>query len=117
MTKKEYIEREKVLELIDCWNREEQCCNVIDYIAGWNEAIEQLRCNICEDIPTADVAPVKHGYWKPIYLNKMLEHQNRAKYYRCSVCGRDSSDEIYSSGLDYEFCPNCGAKMSEKEGI
>lgn len=65
--------------------------------------------------PTADVALVVHGYWKPIYPDKIFEHQNRAKYYECSVCGRNSADEGYSNGLDYEFCPYCGAVMDGKE--
>lgn len=64
-----------------------------------------------DHIPTADVAPVVHGYWKPIYPDKILEHQKRAKYYECSVCGGTSSDEVYSHGLDFNFCPYCSAKM------
>ncbi len=44
--------------------------------------------------PTADVAEVKHGYWKGIG--------------RCSICETFS----LSSGTDY--CPNCGAKMDDE---
>lgn len=64
-----------------------------------------------DHIPTADVAPVVHGYWKPIYPD--IDHQDRAKDYECSVCRRISSDEVYSRSLDFEFCPYCGAKMDK----
>lgn len=55
---------------------------------------------ILKAIPAADVAPVRHGWWK---CNKP-----------CPVCGRDRFE-----GLDADiwadwgppYCPNCGAKM------
>ena len=55
-------------------------------------------------VPTADVAPVRHGRWV----------MRGGKRY-CSECGnracvtRDSDDFWYTVGTD--FCPNCGAKM------
>ena len=51
------------------------------------------------DMPAADVAPVRHGRWKR-YGKNLGE---------CSECG-----EIVSVRNNY--CPNCGAKMDEKEG-
>ena len=60
----------------------------------------------CEDVISsvenahpADVAPVRHGRWKR-YGKNLGE---------CSECG-----EIVSVRNNY--CPNCGAKMDEKEG-
>lgn len=65
-----------------------------------------------DDIPAADVAPVVHGRWKPIYSNKACEAIKRAMWYKCSECGScTTSDDGYSCGIDYEFCPYCGAKM------
>ena len=55
-------------------------------------------------VPTADVAPVRHGRWV----------MRGGKRY-CSECGnracvtRDSDDFWYTVGT--YFCPNCGAKM------
>jgi len=55
--------------------------------------------------PTEDVEPVKHGMWVDKgHFTTM-----------CSCC-----EHYVSRGLlfDYEtmnFCPNCGAKMDEKE--
>lgn len=59
--------------------------------------------------PTADVAEVKHGFWKK------SQFSGRSGFYSvrdviCSECG------IYSTFLQHEirpdyYCPNCGAKM------
>lgn len=54
-----------------------------------------------EDVPVADVAPVRHGQWEP--GNPI-----------CSVCGEDKfkdlDADIWCDWLP-PFCPNCGAKM------
>lgn len=49
-----------------------------------------------EKIPSADVAEVKHGEWK---------WRNGGE---CSECG------FHNSNFDYNFCPNCGARMEER---
>ena len=53
-------------------------------------------------IPTADVAPVRHGRWA---LNK--------KYgdYECSECGQGDVKAMDFTNLKMRYCPNCGAKM------
>ena len=59
---------------------------------------------IVDEILTADVAPVRHGYW--------IEQENWAPddyYYTCSACGEDYN--TIDGTPDYNFCPNCGAKM------
>ena len=73
-------------------------------LKGYNEC-EQ----IIEQAPTADVAEVKHGFWKK------SQFSGRSGFYSvrdviCSECG------IYSTFLQHEirpdyYCPNCGAKM------
>lgn len=112
----EYIEREKVLQVISEWNRDNINCNIVDYLAGWNEAIEQLECNIREDIPTADVAPVIHGHWiRPIIA------QERSYKWQCSVCSQIACC-VFNGGkrskkavCKFAYCPNCGAKMDGEE--
>lgn len=49
-----------------------------------------------EDLPTEDVAPVRHGYWIRWAMSD-----------ECSECGYDTGK--YSEGT--KFCPDCGAKM------
>ena len=53
--------------------------------------------------PTADAAPVRHGWWET--------NSDRPDTLICSVC---------KCGFDmwkhdpHNFCPNCGAKMDEE---
>ena len=53
------------------------------------------------DMPTADVAEVKHGRW--------LKIEKQPHLMRCSVCGSTSVEG------DLNYCPRCGAKMDEVE--
>ena len=70
------------------------------YIADWkfDEMIEEL--------PAADVVPVRHGRW---------ENGNPI----CPVCGGDKFKDLDADiWCDWQpaFCPNCGAKMDLEEG-
>lgn len=70
----------------------------IDYIAGFSD---ELVIEILDDIPVADVAPVKHGRW-----------EKRRNSWYCTNCGKGY---IITYGMlaasAYNYCPNCGAKM------
>ena len=60
--------------------------------------------NAVDEMPAADVVPVRHGYW--------IEQENWTTddyYYTCSACGEDYN--TIDGTPDYNFCPNCGAKM------
>lgn len=72
---------------------------------------------IFNTIPAADVVPVVHGYWRPIYSNKSCENVKRAMWYECSECNRQISDGTYSRGIDYEFCPYCGTRMDGENNV
>ena len=59
---------------------------------------------IITDLPTADVTPVRHGRW---------ENGNPI----CPVCGGDKFKDLDADiWCDWQpaFCPNCGAKMDER---
>lgn len=64
--------------------------------------------------PSADVAPVVHGRW--------LEREDPMLdvYYVCSVCKEAFYIEATGYTEDdlfvYTYCPNCGAKLDEREG-
>ncbi len=81
----EYIEREKVLSKAA---PVEGCFS--DMISAYDVIM----------LPTADVAPVRHGRWGT--------HSDRPDSLICSVC---------NCGFDmwkhdpHNYCPNCGAKM------
>ena len=53
------------------------------------------------DMPTVDVAPVRHGRWveKEKYTFGIM--------YDCSLC----ENRILDTGHPWHYCPNCGAKM------
>lgn len=61
-----------------------------------------------DDIPAADVQPVKYGRWIGIYEWAKM-HDSRpigmCTYFWCSEC--QTAQEKKSN-----FCPNCGARMN-----
>ena len=95
MAEKEYIEREALVKRL----KKEECdCEWL-----WDIL----------DIPTADVAPVRHGRWKKSKGNERptengFVHDDR---YVCDCCGWGCCCE---TKLDFSYCPNCGAKMDEQ---
>ena len=64
--------------------------------------------SVIDNTPTIDAVPVVHARWEENRMN-----------YRCTACGADFSDEIafIYPGEDKlpAYCPNCGAKIDEKE--
>lgn len=67
--------------------------------------------NRIEALPTEDVAPVVHGRWigAPLCGNDNC---------RCSACGSWHNIHANLRGeIMQKYCPNCGAKMDEKEAV
>ena len=57
------------------------------------------------DMPAADVAPVVHARW-------IEDHD----YLKCPECGvMVKWDFTFFDIGDWNYCPNCGAKMDEEE--
>ena len=54
------------------------------------------------EIPSADVAPVRHGRWRWITYDANPKIGN----WHCTYCNR-----IPKSFQKEDFCPNCGAEM------
>lgn len=59
---------------------------------------------IVDEIPTADVAPVRHGYW-------VKEKRDVLIHWHCSAC----KECFYLDKPNAEYCPHCGAKMDEED--
>ena len=57
---------------------------------------------IVDEIPTADVAPVRHGRWETGYFHDRV----------CSCCTHPDNDLEERA---HRFCPHCGARMDGKE--
>ena len=63
-------------------------------------------CGWLDDAPTVDAVPVVHGHWR--------EDQSGYGFWICSACGFVS--EASAADMLYKFCPNCGARLDEKDG-
>lgn len=103
MAERRFIDANNLIEEI----REERCYNCRNF--------KDMKCDYCgtadyiymiEDMPTADVVPVVHGHW----IEK--EKYSFGIMYDCSLC----DNRILDNGYSWNYCPNCGAKMDEKEG-
>ena len=58
------------------------------------------------EVPSADVAPVRHGRWMPL-----VDCSNEGIY--CSACHKKVYRAEYSNTMKMHspYCPNCGARM------
>lgn len=98
MTMAEYIDREKAKRLLH-----------IEYAY----AAEQLL----DEIPAADVAPVVHGRWMPVYESEItgwdpaVAGRDPIGGYICSACKEESIYDCNDEFVLSNYCPNCGAKM------
>ena len=70
-----------------------------EYSLGLHDGCE-YDTKLIDEIPTADVAPVRHGEWE------IVVGSNGKEYMVCTCC-RVSQD---LTGV-FTYCPNCGAKM------
>ena len=90
-TQPEYIERNKVYELIG------------------QTGVARIHVSDIDVIPSADVIPVRHGMWETIDASTWRWSHDGAKpvhrvKYRHNECGRVVQRKE-------PYCPNCGAKM------
>lgn len=61
-----------------------------------------------EEIPAADVAPVRHGEWL-----RTDDDWSSLVTIQCSACGGEWCFEVDEDVqlLGYNYCPGCGCKM------
>lgn len=85
----EYIEREAILREIE---RRERLM-----VGDKTISVDALKRFILNR-PAADVAPVVHARWKC---------RGDCGVTECSACGWSIEEYVG----DYDYCPNCGAKM------
>ena len=96
MVEKGYIDRELAFDMIT--DLAGMATTKAAYAAIWKSA-KQLN-----KVPTADVAPVKHGHWIKTANTWTHDYNEKSKpIYYCSLCGRYEK-------LKEPYC-NCGAKM------
>ena len=85
----EYIERETIKEKMIHYGFKSPDMTVTEFVE--------------DELPAADVAPVRHGQW----IEK--EKYNFGIMYDCSLC----ENRILDNGHSWNYCPNCGARMTE----
>ena len=108
--KAKYIDVKELSIILDTMKNPDSEFATDDYIDGFSDGISAAIKEL-EAFPTADVAPVRHGYW--------IEQENWALddyYYTCSACGTEwITIEGTPEENDMDFCPHCGAKMDEED--
>lgn len=71
--------------------------------------------DIVNEIPSADVEPVKHGRWQEVGGTP------KGQMFHCSICHKvayfpqPTRDKTWKKQCPYTYCPNCGAKMDGEE--
>ena len=74
----------------------------------WEEAMSMA-------IEALQAEPVKHGKWeeKETYLNEGDCEITEWQSARCSKCGKYHTTPYMYSFSNFNFCPDCGAKMDK----
>ena len=70
-----------------------------------NLKVPEMRdiITLIDDVPSADVAPVRHGRW--------LDFDDTERFTaRCNLC-----NNVIDTRFGKHFCPECGADMREEE--
>ena len=73
-----------------------------EYSLGLYDGCE-YDTKLIDEIPAADVAPVRHGQW-----------EKKSGLYSCSECGKTCPYDVQADVIEYwacNYCPHCGAKM------
>jgi len=65
-----------------------------------------------EEIPAVDAVEVRHGHW--VTEEEAIEKDDYSMMDTCSVCGHCDWDCTESE--NFNFCPNCGARMDGEDG-
>ena len=94
MAEKEYIERDMYYQKIIGLSKG-GCGDYPLYCLAINDCM-----NVLDEMPAADVAPVRHGRW----INENF-------YTHCSDCGKMAIYDKYGQEVESDYCPHCGAKM------
>lgn len=106
----DFIDREAVLTKIDQYTR--GCWPTVSYVES-----------IIKEQPAADVEPVQHGRWKPVFDAEAFRGDPEAVAedeitgYECSICGRPCA--FTDGNGEYvlpDVCLGCGSKMDGGTG-
>ena len=85
---------------------------IIDSPRSKEQMLTVLRC-------TPPVQPKRQtGHWeeKEVHEKGSLEDIEEWQSAKCSVCGKYLTTPYLYYFYDFEFCPSCGASMTDKKG-
>lgn len=99
----EYISKEFMLK-----NLEADKMNNAEHCEPVTVQIMERFIRYVKEFPSADVQPVKHGYWEEV-----IDYGGWGDtHYRCSVCGEEwYLEDGKPKDNNMNFCPRCGARM------
>ena len=115
MAEKEYIERNNVISHKIPFTEFDE--------GGWSCKVQAVAVEDIQNIPAADVAPVRHGHWiyqsSRKFINTDVSEEKLQKEIlgyggrvvlnlQWSVCRKVT---MVCNSISYEYCPHCGAKM------
>jgi hypothetical protein len=101
----EYIERETAIAKLTALEVTEPIATMID------------AKRLLAEMPAADVTPVVHGIWIPVYESEMsgwnpaVAGLDPIGGYICSACKNEAVYDCNDKFVLSDYCPNCGAKM------
>ena len=101
----DYIDRQAAIDVI-----EEHIKARLDWVTDSRLERQGLNAAMCaiEDMPSADVQPVRHGHWM-LYENQNQDDVNNGNdLYVCSNC---NYSDIHAKTVKVPFCWHCGARM------
>ena len=75
-------------------------------VLGRHTGLAECIASEISGLPAADVAQVRHGRWE----------WDTEDIYRCSNCAEKSHVKEVMGHPEWEYCPNCGAKMDGGDG-
>ena len=105
MAEKVYIELDEIVDAINHRRDSAAASKDLKTMHELNCLLEVIQDRDC--IPSADVAPVKHGHW--IY-------DKDAECVYCSSCLQFNANEYTNKfSIRSKFCSRCGARMDEEE--
>lgn len=80
-------------------------------VLGRHTGLADCVARDISELPAADVAEVVHGRWDD---SGRYTFPNGATAVRCTICGCALNESEYHL-YDWDYCPNCGAKMDLEE--
>lgn len=105
----EYLEREAVVRYLKGYSEKE--CNSNSPYGMITSSVLNKAERALSEMPAADVQTVKRGRW----IAENRDNRGYADCYTCTNCNCYTYTYTLMKDCEYDYCPNCGARM-EQEG-